>query len=81
MSRILSVVDLFSGSGGMSSGFHRDGRFKIIGAVDIERGKPSAGDRSTNCNETYKANIGIEPIAEDLSKVDPKTLLRKFDIR
>jgi DNA (cytosine-5)-methyltransferase 1 len=81
MSRILSVVDLFSGSGGMSSGFHRDGRFKIVGAVDVERGKPSAGDRSTNCNETYKANIGIEPVAEDLSKVDPAVLSQKFDLR
>jgi DNA (cytosine-5)-methyltransferase 1 len=62
----------------MSSGFHRDRRFTVIGAVDVERGKPSSGDRSTNCNETYKANIGIEPLAEDLSSVDPKSISQKI---
>ncbi|WP_285019660.1 DNA cytosine methyltransferase [Novosphingobium sp. fls2-241-R2A-195] len=81
MTRVLSVVDLFSGSGGMSTGFHRDGRFEVVGAVDIERGKPSSGDGSTNCNETYKANIGIAPMAEDLSAVDPLKLLSAFDLK
>ena len=36
MGRKLSVVDLFSGGGGMSYGFHAHPAFEVIGAVDAQ---------------------------------------------
>jgi DNA (cytosine-5)-methyltransferase 1 len=69
------VVDLFSGAGGMSSGFKRlADDFIIVGAVDLEKGKPGKGKSagtSTGCNPTYARNIGIEPKKADLSTLDP----------
>ncbi|NJM45535.1 MAG: DNA cytosine methyltransferase [Alkalinema sp. RU_4_3] len=71
------VVDLFSGCGGMSSGFsaYRD-YFEIIGAVDREVAKPGKGKHkaaSTRCNATYARNIGIEPKNADLMILDPQS--------
>ena len=48
----ISVVDLFSGAGGMSFGFKAHGAFKLIGAADAEIGKPTAGDGRLQCNST-----------------------------
>lgn len=66
-----TVVDLFSGAGGASHGFHRfRDRFEIVGAVDLEKGKPGRGKSpgtSTACNPTYERNIGIRPKNADLS--------------
>jgi len=76
-----SVIDLFSGSGGMSTGFSRNQRFKIIGAVDLEKGKPSAGIGSTNCNTAYEANIGLKPMFADLSSVLPAEIQNHFGFR
>ncbi len=74
----LTVVDLFSGCGGMSSGFfRRSDRFRIIGAVDKQVAKPSsarAKKASTHCNATYEANIGLRPKAADLASLDPFAL-------
>ena len=71
----LRVVDLFSGAGGMSYGFHHLSRdFEIIGAVDGQTGKPGrgkSGGSSTRCNPTYQANIGIKPKEADLSELEP----------
>ena len=66
MNRAWNVVDLFSGAGGMSFGFHSHGAFRVIGAVDKERGKPSSGDGSLECNSTYEANIGLRPMSADV---------------
>jgi DNA (cytosine-5)-methyltransferase 1 len=63
------VVDLFSGAGGMSYGFHAHSSFEIVGAVDDEVGKPSTGHGAIDCNTTYTENIKIEPLALDLSAV------------
>ncbi|MDR6829612.1 DNA (cytosine-5)-methyltransferase 1 [Bosea sp. BE271] len=70
----LTVIDLFSGAGGMSVGFARRGRFTVVGAVDIEQGKPCAGRGSTSCNSTYSLNIGVDPVAEDLMVLEPCAL-------
>jgi DNA (cytosine-5)-methyltransferase 1 len=70
-----TVVDLFSGCGGMSTGFHRRPEFEIIGAVDLEKGKPGRGKSagsSTGCNPTYTRNIGLAPKNADLGTLDPK---------
>ena len=66
-----TVLDLFSGGGGMSYGFHAHPAFKVVGAVDAERGKPSSRPGSLGCNRTYAANIGLQPVARDLSTVTP----------
>lgn len=70
----LTVVDLFSGAGGMSCGFARRRGFSIVGAVDIEHGKPSTGSGATQCNGTYAANIGIVPLAADMATLAPADL-------
>jgi DNA (cytosine-5)-methyltransferase 1 len=72
------VVDLFSGVGGMSWGFHAlPDYFSLVAAVDAQRAKPGRGKSagtSTACNPSYAANLGIEPWDEDLAEVDPTSL-------
>lgn len=80
----LTVVDLFSGAGGMSTGFHRHGAFEIVGAVDLEKGKPGNGvsaGSSTMCNPTYRRNIGVEPWNQDIGRLEPKALMRRLGLR
>lgn len=64
-----SVVDLFSGAGGMSYGFMAHGAFEMIGAADAEIGKPTAGDGRLQCNSTYKNNMSLEPKRVNLADV------------
>jgi DNA (cytosine-5)-methyltransferase 1 len=66
-----SVVDLFSGAGGMSYGFHAHAGFRVVGAVDAQLGKPSTGPGTLGCNATYQANIGVRPVQTDLAVADP----------
>ena len=73
-----TVIDLFSGAGGMSYGFHAHPRFRLLGAVDAQIGKPSAGKGRLECNSTYRANIGIDPLDMDLGKVAPEALREQF---
>ncbi len=72
-----SVVDLFSGAGGMSYGFHTHRKFSLTHAVDAQIGKPSSGTGSLDCNATYELNIGIKPHEVDLGAISPTEL---FDI-
>ncbi|WP_405887154.1 DNA cytosine methyltransferase [Streptomyces longwoodensis] len=69
-----TVVDLFSGGGGMSYGFHAHPSFKMCGAADVEVGKPSTGHGAIGCNATYEANMGIKPLGVDLSVVEADEL-------
>ncbi len=69
--RPMTVVDLFSGAGGMSYGFKAHGAFEMIGAADAEIGKPTSGDGRLQCNTTYRHNIGIDPKRVDLGEVAP----------
>jgi DNA (cytosine-5)-methyltransferase 1 len=73
-----SVVDLFSGGGGMSFGFHAHPEFKLVGAADAQIGKPSSKRGSLSCNNTYELNIGLTPVEADLAKVDPSELRQSF---
>ena len=72
MPKVWTVADLFSGSGGMSTGFHRHGHYRIIGAADKQIAKPSnyAGP-GTSCNLTYEQNIGVRPLDADIFDLDP----------
>jgi DNA (cytosine-5)-methyltransferase 1 len=74
------VVDLFSGAGGMSYGFQAHPRFQMVGAADAEIGKPSTGTGAIDCNKTYEANIGIQPVFADLGEVDPQQLAEAFGV-
>lgn len=66
----MRVADLYSGAGGMSYGFRANPAFEIVGAADVEVGKPSTGHGAIECNSAYRANIGLEPVAVDLSLVE-----------
>lgn len=68
------VVDLFSGAGGMSCGFHRHPRFLLLAAADAEIGKPSTGRGTLQCNTTYERNMGLKPQPLDLAAVKPPDL-------
>jgi DNA (cytosine-5)-methyltransferase 1 len=69
-----SVLDLFSGCGGMSLGFARRAPFRIVGAVDLEHGKPCEGAGALNCNATYEANINVSPFNFDITTLTPERL-------
>ncbi len=73
-SKSFTVVDLFSGAGGMSLGFKRHSAFNVIAAADAEMGKPSTGSGRLQCNSTYFGNIGIRPVALDLATITPARL-------
>lgn len=77
---MFNVVDLFSGAGGMSLGFHRHPHFQMIAAADAEIGKPSCGKGALQCNSTYLANIGIAPVQMDLSMVEPADLKARLGL-
>jgi DNA (cytosine-5)-methyltransferase 1 len=66
-----TVVDLFSGAGGMSYGFHAHPDFRVVGAVDAQLGKPSSGRGALGCNLSYQANMGLAPVDADLATADP----------
>ncbi|MGW1958685.1 DNA cytosine methyltransferase [Streptomyces sp. NPDC001935] len=67
-----TVVDLFSGAGGMSWGFHAHPRFRIAAAVDAQKSKPS---RSTlACNATYELNLNLTPLERDLQTISAESL-------
>jgi DNA (cytosine-5)-methyltransferase 1 len=69
-----TVVDLFSGAGGMSCGFQRHPAFEIVGAADAEIGKPSSRSGTLGCNASYERNIGVAPLALDLATIAPEDL-------
>ena len=80
----LDVIDLFSGAGGMSSGFARHPAFRMLGAVDKQLGKPGRGKSagtSTFCNPTYERNIGIAPLDLDLGAIRPEELRERFSLQ
>jgi len=75
-----AVIDLFSGAGGMSYGFHKHTSFEVIAAADAELGKPSTGKGKLQCNSTYLKNIGLMPARLDLTAVTPDKLRSKLSL-
>jgi DNA (cytosine-5)-methyltransferase 1 len=74
------VVDLFSGAGGMSCGFQRHPDFAVVGAVDAQIGKPSAGPGALGCNASYAASIGLDPLSADLGASDPAEVCQAMEL-
>jgi DNA (cytosine-5)-methyltransferase 1 len=66
----LTFIDLFSGAGGMTYGFHVHPAFHLVAAFDGEFGKPSSGGGSLGCNDTFKLNMGLAPTQVDLAKIN-----------
>lgn len=62
----------------MSYGFFRRQPFRLIAAVDAERAKPCEGFGRLGCNETYHANIGLQPFERDIAALDPEAFLREI---
>jgi DNA (cytosine-5)-methyltransferase 1 len=75
-----TVVDLFSGAGGMSFGFQDHPDFRMVGAADAQMGKPSSGRGTLGCNASYEANVGIRPVEADLSTADPAEVCRSMGL-
>lgn len=73
-----TVVDLFSGAGGMSCGFQRHPAFEIAGAADAQIGKPSSPGGTLGCNASYERNIGVRPLAVDLATIAPEDLRERL---
>jgi DNA (cytosine-5)-methyltransferase 1 len=80
-SRPWTVVDLFSGAGGMSYGFHTHPDFRVVGAADAQMGKPSTRHGTLECNATYKENIGISPVEADLAVTEPADVCQSMGIK
>src|SRR5687768_4134784 len=78
------VIDLFSGCGGMSAGFHaHQDHFRIVGAVDKEQGKPGigkSGGTSNACNPTYARNIGVVPKNADIALLNEADYRRELGL-
>ena len=66
-----TVIDFFSGCGGMSCGFARRAPFRMLAAVDAEHAKPCEGYGRLDCNATYAANLGIEPLDLNIAELSP----------
>ena len=68
---MIQVVDLFSGCGGLSSGFHeRKQAFSVLGAVDFD----------VHSNKTYETNFGLRPKQIDIETATSHDLSTIFGI-
>ena len=76
-----TVADFFSCGGGTSAGFSRRPEFRVVGAVDLELAKPSGGKGASDCNRTYFANHGVEPLNRDMMTLDPYEFADRAGIR
>lgn len=77
---VWTVIDLFSGAGGASFGFHAHPKFRVIAAADAQMGKPSSGPGKLGCNSTYELNMGFAPVEVDLSIIEPEELAQKMGL-
>lgn len=66
----VDVIDMFSGCGGMSAGFRSVNglipAFRLAGAVDVDEA----------ANESYRANLGLAPMAASVADLAARPSLR-----
>jgi DNA (cytosine-5)-methyltransferase 1 len=67
----LTVIDIFSGVGGMSLGFARKKSFRIVGAVDND----------PHATYAYAKNLGVVPITGDVRQISARKILRRAGLR
>ena len=81
----LTVLDLFSGCGGMSAGFdHHSESFRVVGAVDKQVSRPgneNSPAAPTSCNATYEMNLGVRPLCLDLEQVGALDIMSRIGIQ
>lgn len=65
-----AMIDLFAGCGGGSMGFARAG-FRVAAAVELD----------ADAAESYRLNLGVEPIIRDIRKVTGRELLKAAGLR
>ncbi|MEM3485448.1 MAG: DNA cytosine methyltransferase [Candidatus Methanomethyliaceae archaeon] len=68
----IDVVDMFSGCGGMSAGF------QIVNGVIPAYRLTAAVDIDEIANATYEYNLGLRPVAENISMYKDKALLNRL---
>lgn len=73
------VLDLFSGAGGMSYGFHAHPDFEVVGGVDAQIAKPSSDRGSLQCNRSFERNIGAQVADLDLSNAKTGDVLSELE--
>lgn len=78
---IWPVIDLFSGCGGMSYGFHTRKPFRLVAAVDAQVAKPCEKMGRLNCNSTYSLNMGITPMDRDVFDLTPMALMHVASVK
>ncbi|WP_082455422.1 DNA cytosine methyltransferase [Hymenobacter sp. AT01-02] len=72
------MLDLFSGCGGLSLGFHRAG-FTIAGAVEVD--PHAALTHARNFHNRSPEEMEVHGRSRDITKVDPGDLLEELGIR
>ena len=65
------VLDLFSGCGGLSYGFHKNNSFDLWGAFDND----------IHANKTYLRNFGVTPICTDIGKLNANQITEALPSR
>jgi DNA (cytosine-5)-methyltransferase 1 len=73
------VLDLFSGAGGMSYGFHAHPGFEVVGGVDAQLAKPSSKRGALQCNRSFEENIEAPALDLDLGRVGPDEVISSLD--
>lgn len=76
--KTLRALDLFSGCGGLSLGFHAGG-FEIVGSVELD---PLAAESHAR-NFQRKAPLGVQALhskARDITRIDPEELAAELDL-
>jgi DNA (cytosine-5)-methyltransferase 1 len=68
---MIQVVNLFSGCGGLSYGFHEHPEaFEVLGAIDFDQ----------HANKTYQTNFGLVPQQVDIASVAAEEFVEMFGI-
>ena len=65
----------------MSYGFFHRKPFRLLAAVDAELAKPCGGFGKLSCNESYIANLGIEPINRNIAELNPEEFIAEVSVR
>jgi DNA (cytosine-5)-methyltransferase 1 len=73
------IIDLFAGAGGLSNGFEQTGRFKVIGAVEINEAAVQTYIKNHRDNE--KIIIRSKNDESDITKINFKHFLEKENVR
>lgn len=70
----IDIIDLFAGAGGLSNGFEQTGRFKVVGAIEINK----AAQKTFIANHGYNPNIIIKDTnnESDITKINFKKMLK-----